>query len=188
MNAGSISAIIGGAFILGAAIVGLRLRHRHAEKRRQAERVRENLQSRLDTLTRALQILILDGAWCSMPRRFDSQNCLTSARERKTELMNLSTNPNLTNHERHVIWDAERLHDTIWNFRRGSGPRFGKPSSTGRGHPAWRNQGPHQRIEAYLISSPDRRAPLRPCESSASLARFPITQPRSPTGSRKPHV
>ena len=125
MNAGSISAIIGGAFILGAAIVGLRLRHRHAEKRRQAERVRENLQSRLDTLTRALQILILDGAWCSMPRRFDSQNCLTSARERKTELMNLSTNPNLTNHERHVIWDAERLHDTIWNFRRGLDPDLG---------------------------------------------------------------
>ena len=125
MNAQIIAAITGGAFILVAAMVGLRLRRRHAEKRRQAKRVRANLQSRLDTFTRALQILIQDSAWCSMPRRFDSQECLTSARERKTELMDLSTNPDLTNHERHVIWDAERLHDMIWNFRRGLDPGLG---------------------------------------------------------------
>ena len=122
MNATDISTIIGGIFILGVVILSLRLRHRQVERRRKAERVRENLQSRLEILTRALQILIQDGAWCSMPRRFDSQECLTSARERKTELMDLSTNPNLTNHERHVVWDAERLHDTIWNFRRGLDP------------------------------------------------------------------
>ena len=125
MNGLAMTAIIGGALIVVAAVFGLRLRRDHAEKRRQAEQVRANLQSRLDTLTRALQILIQDSAWCSMPRRFASQECLASARERKTELMGLGTNSNLTNHERRVIWDAERLHDMIWNFRRGLDPGLG---------------------------------------------------------------
>ena len=60
-----------------------------------------------------------------MPRRFGSQECLASARERKTELMGLSANPDLTNHERRAIWDAERLDDMIWNFRRGLDPGLG---------------------------------------------------------------
>ena len=125
MNSLALTAIIGGTVILVAAMVGLRLNQRRAEKRREAERIRANLQSRLDALTRALQILIQDSAWCSMPRRFDSQECLASARERKIKLAELSTNPQLTNHERHVIWDVERLHDMIWNFRRGLDPGLG---------------------------------------------------------------